>query len=54
MAQLRNVMPAALERGIREKSLQRGIHRYLEYAKLHCTYDSDKGQTDPEAGMWSQ
>lgn len=42
-------MPAALERGIREKSLHRGIHRYLEYAKLHCAFDSDKGEVDPEA-----
>ncbi|GFS02191.1 bromodomain adjacent to zinc finger domain protein 2B [Elysia marginata] len=49
LAQLRGVMPAALERGIREKSLQRGIHRYLDYAKLHCVYDSGKGEVDPDA-----
>ncbi|XP_012935525.1 uncharacterized protein LOC101848029 [Aplysia californica] len=46
---LRSVMPLTLSRGIREKNLQRGIHRYQEYARLHCTYDSEKGETDPNA-----
>ena len=43
-------MPVTLPRGIREKNLQRGIHRYQEYARLHCTFDSDKGEEDPNAG----
>lgn len=52
LAMLKSVMSCTLGRGIRERNLQRAVHRYLDYARLHCTYDSEKGEKDPLAG-WS-
>ncbi|KAI8778112.1 bromodomain adjacent to zinc finger domain protein 2B [Biomphalaria glabrata] len=46
LAMLKEVMTCMLNRGIREKNLQRSIHRYLDYAKLHCEFDTVK--TEPE------
>lgn len=51
IAVLKSVMPCTLNRGIREKNLQRAIHRYLDYARLHCTYDSEKGESNPDSAV---